>query len=70
VSGEACPSDLNNDRLVDDPDFSLFLEQYNTFDCADPAMPAGCLSDLNGDGFVEDADFLIFLVAYGELICP
>lgn len=65
-----CPGDLNNDGLVDDADFILFIFAYNTLDCADPAMPLGCPADLNGDGFVDDADFVIFVVGYDELVCP
>jgi len=65
-----CRGDLNNDSLVDDSDFVVFVAAYNILDCADPTMPAGCPADLNGDGFVEDADFSIFVVAYNDLVCP
>lgn len=65
-----CPCDLNNDGMVDDADFSIFVIAYNTLDCADPGMPAGCPADFNGDNMVDDADFSIFIVAYNELLCP
>uniref|UniRef100_UPI0039784251 dockerin type I domain-containing protein n=1 Tax=Salmonella sp. SAL4432 TaxID=3159887 RepID=UPI0039784251 len=72
VDGAAapCPGDLNNDALVDDADFVIFVNAYNILDCQDPAMPSGCPADLNQDGFVDDADFVIFVAAYNELICP
>ncbi len=65
-----CPADLNNDGLVEDADFSIFIVQYNILDCADPAMPSACSADLNSDLLVDDADFVIFLSAYNELLCP
>jgi len=65
-----CPADINNDTLVDDSDFVLFVAAYNLLDCADPAMPLGCPADLNFDGFVDDADFVVFVAAYNELLCP
>ena len=65
-----CPSDLNNDGLVDDSDFVIFLAGYNILDCSDPGMAAGCPADLNSDGLVDDADFSIFVVAYDQLLCP
>ncbi|MBX3381005.1 MAG: hypothetical protein KF805_13005 [Phycisphaeraceae bacterium] len=68
--GPACPCDLNDDGLVDDADFTLFVGAYNTLDCADPSMPAGCPSDFNGDGLVDDTDFTIFVPAYNDLVCP
>ncbi|MGH7245030.1 MAG: hypothetical protein ACREJD_16565 [Phycisphaerales bacterium] len=70
VQPDICPADINNDGVVDDTDFSLFVVAYNILDCADPAMPAGCPSDINSDGAVDDADFTIFVVAYNELLCP
>ncbi len=65
-----CPADLNNDGLVDDADFSIFVVAYDILDCADPTMPAGCPADLNADGVVDDLDFQVFVVAYDELLCP
>ena len=64
-----CKTDLNNDFVTDDADFSLFVLAYNILDCADPIMPAGCHSDFNSDGIVEDADFSMFAVAYDALLC-
>ena len=64
-----CRADLNNDGVVDDNDFSIFVIAYNTLDCADLAMPSGCPSDLNYSGFVDDEDFQVFVVAYNELLC-
>lgn len=65
-----CNADLNNDGLVDDADFSIFVVAYNLLDCTDPAMPLGCPADLNKDGFVDDSDFTSFVVAYDALLCP
>lgn len=65
-----CPADLNNDGQVDNSDFVLFVNDYITFLCNEPAMPQGCPSDFNFDGLVENADFLIFVNAYNELLCP
>ena len=65
-----CPADLNADTFVDDADFVIFAEAYNTLDCADPAMPASCPADLNADSFVDDADFVLFAEAYNALLCP
>lgn len=64
-----CYADQNGDQLVDDADFSLFAQQYNILDCADPSMPLNCAGDLNFDGFVDDADFQIFVIAYDALLC-
>lgn len=66
----ACPGDINNDGLVDDADFILFVSAYNILDCADPSMPAGCPADFNKDGLVDDSDFTIFVVGYNALLCP
>ncbi|MFO0859755.1 MAG: matrixin family metalloprotease [Phycisphaerales bacterium] len=65
-----CSGDLNNDGVVTDADFVLFLAAYNILDCADPTMPAGCPSDLNRSGTVDDVDFSIFVGAYNDLVCP
>jgi len=65
-----CVGDLNEDGLVEDADFVLFLAQYNILDCADATMPNFCSADLNFDGFVDDADFVIFLKGYNDLLCP
>jgi len=65
-----CPADLNNDGMVDDTDFTVFIVAYNLLDCSDPTMPSGCPSDFNGDGFVDDSDFIVFAAAYNELLCP
>ena len=69
VFRSGCVAYLNNDGLVDDADFSIFVVAYNTLDCADPAMPPLCPADLNRDAVVDDADFSIFAVAYNQLIC-
>ncbi|MBL8876939.1 MAG: hypothetical protein JNM86_14170 [Phycisphaerae bacterium] len=65
-----CPSDLNNDALVDDADFCNFILSYDLMDCTDPAMPASCPSDFNADGLVDDADFTRFVVDYAAFLCP
>ncbi|MGH7243288.1 MAG: hypothetical protein ACREJD_07715 [Phycisphaerales bacterium] len=65
-----CQGDLNDDGLVDDADFVIFVAAYNILDCADAAMPEHCPSDLNRDGQVDDADFVLFVKAYNDLVCP
>lgn len=65
-----CPWDLNNDGIVSDDDFVIFLAGYNVLDCADSAMPEGCPADFNFDRVVDDLDFQAFLVAYNVLLCP
>ncbi|MBN8598147.1 MAG: hypothetical protein J0L78_10790 [Planctomycetes bacterium] len=64
-----CPADLFHDQQVDDADFLIFVQAYNTLDCADAAMPPGCPADLNNDQFVDDADFQLFVPAYNALLC-
>ncbi|MBS0189324.1 MAG: hypothetical protein JSS51_14765 [Planctomycetes bacterium] len=64
-----CPADMTLDYQVDDADFVVFVSQYDTLDCADPAMIVGCPADLSNDGYVDDADFVIFLAAYNQLLC-
>jgi hypothetical protein len=68
--GASCTGDLNRDNFVDDPDFVLFANAYDIFDCADPAMPVGCPADLNHDQFVDDTDFVVFATAYDGFVCP
>lgn len=68
--GGGCPQDLNEDTLVDDLDFQIFVVAYNVLDCAAPEMPLDCPSDFNLDGIVEDSDFQIFLLGYNALLCP
>ncbi|MBL8875863.1 MAG: hypothetical protein JNM86_08725 [Phycisphaerae bacterium] len=65
-----CEADLNNDSLVNDADFAIFLAAYDPMVCADPSMPAGCPSDFNADGLVSDEDFAIFILAYDTHLCP
>ncbi|MBS0190648.1 MAG: hypothetical protein U0573_02000 [Phycisphaerales bacterium] len=65
-----CRADLNNDGLVDDADFSIFVVAYDMLECSNPAMPQGCPADLNFDGSVDDADFSVFIVSYNDLVCP
>jgi len=64
-----CPADLNDDDLVEDADFSLFAQAYDTLDCFDSAMAWGCPADFNYDGLVDDGDFTTFVVAYDALVC-
>lgn len=66
----SCPADLNNDGIVEDADFTIFVAAYDILDCAHPDMPGGCAADLNFDGSVEDQDFTVFVIAYNDLICP
>jgi hypothetical protein len=65
-----CPWDLNNDGVVNDDDFQIFVLSYNILDCADPTMPLGCPSDFTFDRIVNDDDFLPFVQAYNDLLCP
>jgi hypothetical protein len=65
-----CPWDLNNDGVVNDDDFQIFVLAYNILDCNDGAMPAGCPSDFDFDRIVNDLDFQAFVLAYNELLCP
>jgi hypothetical protein len=68
--GAGCPCDLNNDSVVDDLDFQIFVVAYDTVVCDDPSMPSGCPADFNGDNAVDDLDFQIFVVAYDAVLCP
>lgn len=70
VQRKVCEGDFNNDGVVDDADFSIFVVAYDILDCADGAMPAGCPADITRDGFVDDTDFTGFVVAYDALVCP
>ncbi len=65
-----CPADLNGDGLVDDADFVIFANAYDTLVCSDPLMPPGCPADLNGNTLVDDTDFVLFVDAYNALLCP
>jgi hypothetical protein len=65
-----CPWDLNNDGVVTDDDFQIFVLAYDILDCSDSAMPVGCPSDFNFDRIVNDLDFQAFVLAYNELLCP
>jgi len=65
-----CPADLNNDGIVYDSDFQLFLMAYQVLLCADPAMPGFCQADFNHDSVVDDQDFVIFGHAYDDAECP
>ncbi|HEX8877204.1 MAG TPA: hypothetical protein VF777_10675 [Phycisphaerales bacterium] len=65
-----CPWDLNNDGVVDDADFQVFVLAYNILDCADATMEFGCGSDFTHDGIVNDDDFLPFVQAYNAVLCP
>ncbi|MBS0190865.1 MAG: hypothetical protein U0573_03095 [Phycisphaerales bacterium] len=61
-----CPADFNQDGVVDDADFSIFIVSYNEL----LIPPANPICDLNFDNLVDDADFSIFVVAYDEYLCP
>ena len=67
---KVCEGDFNNDGLVDDLDFQIFVVAYDILDCTDASMPVGCPADITRDGFVDDTDFSIFVVAYDALVCP
>jgi len=66
----ACATDMNGDLLVDDTDFTVFIQQYNVLACEDPSMPFNCSADFNQDGLVDDTDFVIFVGEYNQLVCP
>ncbi len=65
-----CPWDLNNDGVVNDDDFQVFVLAYNILDCADAGMAVGCPSDFTFDRVVNDDDFLPFVQAYNAVLCP
>lgn len=64
--GALCSSDFNNDRLVDDADFVIFVSSYNEVFCP---SSGSCWTDLNSDGVTDDADFSLFFAAYNALVC-
>ncbi len=70
VVANTCPADFNNDGVVNESDFMIFVIAYQYLLCADPAMPSGCPADLNADALVDDVDFQIFGHAYDDLNCP
>lgn len=70
VVAGGCTGDFNNDAVVDDGDFLVFVSGYNLLLCSDPGMTSGCPADLNGDGRVDDGDFPSFVTAYNALECP
>lgn len=57
-----CAGDFNDDGVVDDADFVIFVDAYNTLTDA-----AG---DLTGDTLTDDLDFVVFAMAYDILVCP
>lgn len=65
-----CVGDLNEDGVVDDTDFTIFIVQYDVLDCAEEAMPHFCSGDLNFDGYVDDEDAVLFIGGYNNLLCP
>ena len=60
-----CPGDLNEDGLVDDADFSIFVVSYEALLVPD----ADKRCDWNGDRLVDDTDFVLFLPWYDNLLC-
>jgi len=62
----ACPGDLNDDSMVDDADFQVFIISYDQL----VVPPASMTADLNRDALVDDADFVLFLSGYNQLLCP
>jgi glucose/arabinose dehydrogenase len=64
-----CAADLNNDLVVMDDDFVIFVQAYNNVTCANPP-PATCHGDFNLDGVVDDTDFQMFVAAYNAVFCP
>lgn len=62
----ACRADFNNDSVVDDADFTGFVQAYALMVCqrGDP-----CRADFDDDDFVDDRDFAAFVAAYDRLLC-
>jgi len=56
-----CPSDLDDNRVVNSADIALVLLDYGR-------CPAVCKSDQDGDGFVDTADLALVLLNFGS--CP
>ena len=67
-----CLGDLSSsDGLVDDADFFLFPQAYNTLLCSDGTMPGGLSSDFNNDTVVDDVPTSpYFAQGYDVLLCP
>ncbi|PWR01478.1 hypothetical protein DKT77_16740, partial [Meridianimarinicoccus roseus] len=60
--GNVADPDLNNDGIVNNVDFGLFLADVGKFSAVDPMDPtSGLDADFNGDGFVNNVDFGTFL---------
>jgi len=55
-----CPSDLDNNRVVDTADISMLLLDFGP--CT------GCPADLDGNGLVDNADIGLLLMDFGA--CP
>ncbi|MHC4589405.1 MAG: GC-type dockerin domain-anchored protein, partial [Planctomycetota bacterium] len=51
-----CPSDVNDDGVVDVADFLQLLAEWGC---------TGCASDIDGSGVVDVADFLQLLADWG-----
>ena len=67
---QACATDLNADGFVDDTDFVIFAQAYDSFTCpGTPLDGEGCPGDFNIDGFVDDTDFVIFAQSYDLFAC-
>ncbi|HEX8876370.1 MAG TPA: hypothetical protein VF777_06450 [Phycisphaerales bacterium] len=60
-----CRADLNNDRVVDDADFTGLVVAMDAMICS----AAFCRPDLNDDSFIDDADFALFAAAYDRVLC-
>lgn len=69
VAKDPCAADFNNDGIINDADFQLFIAPYDRLDCNHPGMGSGCYADLNLDWQVDDADFVLFVQAYNEIYC-
>lgn len=57
-SSSTCPTDLNNDNLINTADLSFLLANYG--------CTSDCQGDVNGDSFVDTADLLAILGVFGE----
>lgn len=57
---DACPGDLNGDKVVDRSDFMALAEGFGIGPGASPEQ-----GDVNNDGFVNATDFTLFVANYG-----
>lgn len=61
-----CPSDYNNDGVMDVLDFLDFIDDFSA--CDQQAAPCGTAgnADFNTDGTIDILDFLDFVDAFSQ----